>query len=439
MRGIEIGGRFFTTLLRSLMLMLCLLVNSWAIQDVSTDRTTYYPGENIRVHFSGAPGKSSDWLSRVMRHSRDWICIVPSEKPDNFAGDYQYLPTGKTQGYLNFRAPDPGEYEVRAYYNYRQKSYTVSARSRFTVLPSRDSAVKGHRKSSAEHGLLLSTDKKSYLPGKKIHVRFSGAPGYSSDWISIVPAGSADSNAGTFQYLPNGMSTGDLTFIAPKPGRYEARAYYNYRKNGYLVTARYTFTVRDKIFRQEDIPPKEKKSTPSEAIVKKAQYALTERGYIVGGVDGIYGRKTRSAIKQFQNDNKLEQSGNLSKETIRALGLKREVSEDQTDYPFITIKSESIIPSKQFKAGDKVTAKLVYSVHSGQKTTQLVSENKSVWHNGALMKILDDREEIRESGTYESNISFNLPEHLEKGAYEIRQNISINNISVDSVLHFIVN
>jgi len=90
---------------------------------VSTDKDVYAPNEKIKVHFSGAPGSN-----------RDWITIVPDKTKDNTVGDYDYIPYGQSKGALTFKAPSsPGEYEVRAYYNYRQKGYVVSARHDFVV------------------------------------------------------------------------------------------------------------------------------------------------------------------------------------------------------------------------------------------------------------------------------------------------------------------
>jgi hypothetical protein len=90
---------------------------------VSPDKNTYKPNERIRVHFSGAPGSN-----------RDWITIVPDKAKDNEVGDYDYIPYGQSKGVLTFNAPSsPGEYEVRAYYNYREKGYVVSARYDFVV------------------------------------------------------------------------------------------------------------------------------------------------------------------------------------------------------------------------------------------------------------------------------------------------------------------
>jgi hypothetical protein len=93
----------------------------------------------------------------------------------------------------------------------------------------------------------VKTDKDTYIAGDTVHVNFSGAPGSGSDWICIIAAGSRDDDAGDFKYMPSGASEGELTFDAPQPGKYEVRAYYNYRRNGYVVSSRYSFAVVDKM------------------------------------------------------------------------------------------------------------------------------------------------------------------------------------------------
>ncbi|MDD5414340.1 MAG: hypothetical protein PHH96_05910, partial [Smithellaceae bacterium] len=89
----------------------------------------------------------------------------------------------------------------------------------------------------------VKTDKDVYGPGETIKVNFFNAPGSSRDWICIAAAGAKDDDAGDYKYMPGGESQGVLTFDAPQPGKYEVRAYYNYSRNGYVVSARYGFTV----------------------------------------------------------------------------------------------------------------------------------------------------------------------------------------------------
>lgn len=92
---------------------------------------------------------------------------------------------------------------------------------------------------------IVNTDKESYKPGEAIKVNFFNAPGNDRDWICIVPAGAPDTDAGDYKYMPKGLSRGVLTFDSPATGKYEARAYYNYGRNGYVVSGRHAFSVSD--------------------------------------------------------------------------------------------------------------------------------------------------------------------------------------------------
>ena len=77
-------------------------------------------------------------------------------------------------------------------------------------------------------------------------MHFYDAPGYASDWICIVPAGSPDTEAGDYKYIPEGVKQGVLIFKSPRPGQYEARAYYNYNAFRYTVSDRYLSQLKGK-------------------------------------------------------------------------------------------------------------------------------------------------------------------------------------------------
>lgn len=62
-------------------------------------------------------------------------------------------------------------------------------------------------------------------------------------------------------------------------------------------------------------------SKTTTSTVQDVQRALKARGYDPGPIDGILGLKTQTALRQFQNDNKLP-IGNLNIKTLQALGLK---------------------------------------------------------------------------------------------------------------------
>jgi hypothetical protein len=88
----------------------------------------------------------------------------------------------------------------------------------------------------------IETDKDVYYYGEQIRVHYYNAPGYARDWICIVPAGSRNTAVGNFHYIPRG-GRGELIFRSPRPGRYEARAFYSYSPLQYAISARYGFTV----------------------------------------------------------------------------------------------------------------------------------------------------------------------------------------------------
>jgi hypothetical protein len=56
-----------------------------------------------------------------------------------------------------------------------------------------------------------------------------------------------------------------------------------------------------------------------EMTVLVAQLILDDLDYSVGGIDGIMGPKTKLALRNFQADNDLDESGKLDDDTIEAL------------------------------------------------------------------------------------------------------------------------
>jgi len=97
--------------------------------------------------------------------------------------------------------------------------------------------------SAAVSASLITTDKDAYNYGDQIKVDFINAPGVDGDWICLVPAGSPDTEGGDYKYLPVGEKQGTVAFSTPSPGKYEIRVFYNYASKGYVVSARYPFTV----------------------------------------------------------------------------------------------------------------------------------------------------------------------------------------------------
>jgi hypothetical protein len=59
----------------------------------------------------------------------------------------------------------------------------------------------------------------------------------------------------------------------------------------------------------------------------KAQVALTSMGYYSGSVDGLLGSQTAAAIKAFQHNKDLAETGKLDDATLKALGVERDPSD----------------------------------------------------------------------------------------------------------------
>jgi peptidoglycan hydrolase-like protein with peptidoglycan-binding domain len=58
--------------------------------------------------------------------------------------------------------------------------------------------------------------------------------------------------------------------------------------------------------------------------VYNAQKLLNDKGYSCGTADGVFGRKTEIATKNFQIDNGLTSDGIIGKKTAEKLGFKWE-------------------------------------------------------------------------------------------------------------------
>lgn len=62
-------------------------------------------------------------------------------------------------------------------------------------------------------------------------------------------------------------------------------------------------------------------------VVRNLQQELSDRGYQVGPVDGVWGEQTRQALANFQRDRNLQATGQIDSQTMAALGLDSQVGE----------------------------------------------------------------------------------------------------------------
>ena len=87
---------------------------------LALDAESYAPGATIAVTYDAMPGNLKDWLS------------LARAGDDGYLG-YTYT-DGAVQGIATFRAPDdPGDYEIRAYFDDTTSDRTVRATAGFTV------------------------------------------------------------------------------------------------------------------------------------------------------------------------------------------------------------------------------------------------------------------------------------------------------------------
>lgn len=58
------------------------------------------------------------------------------------------------------------------------------------------------------------------------------------------------------------------------------------------------------------------------AMVVRVQAALMRKGYYNGDIDGLLGKETRAALKEFQKDQKIKETGRMDIDTLTRLGIQ---------------------------------------------------------------------------------------------------------------------
>ena len=144
--------------------------------------------------------------------------------------------------------------------------------------------------------------------------------------------------------------------------------------------------------------------------VKVIQNALNEQGYSCGSVDGSIGNATVEAIKAFQRDNGMEQTGEINDELIDVLGCW-----DQADLKFFfSFCDKDWNPVDSFKRSEKVNIKLVCV--DTDRSRNLMYEFKTIGPDGYVyyneMDVNYDEEGNPGFGGF---IYFNTPDQAPTG------------------------
>jgi peptidoglycan hydrolase-like protein with peptidoglycan-binding domain len=74
----------------------------------------------------------------------------------------------------------------------------------------------------------------------------------------------------------------------------------------------------------------EQNATVSDADIRRVQRKLNDMGYQAGPVDGVYGPRTRDAVRAFQRDKNLHASGRIDDDTLAAMDLNVRGTESPT-------------------------------------------------------------------------------------------------------------
>ena len=179
---------------------------------ISTNATTYNPGDNIVVNFQGLPPNPTNWIAI----SEDGAA------PNSFVS-FQYVSTAS--GQVTFAGLPSGNYEARVYLN---DSYVIHGSSDFVV--------------GTPPAPEITTDKASYVQGETLNATYT-VTGDATDWVGISTAGSPDTSFITYQYVsPSGTASFNTQGLAA--GNYEARLY-----------ASDGFTIRDSVAFEVTAPP----------------------------------------------------------------------------------------------------------------------------------------------------------------------------------------
>ena len=62
---------------------------------------------------------------------------------------------------------------------------------------------------------------------------------------------------------------------------------------------------------------------PNSEQVKNLQKALQDKGMDPGPIDGMMGPKTQAALRTYQKDQKLSETGQMDNQTLEKLGIAR--------------------------------------------------------------------------------------------------------------------
>lgn len=190
-----------------------------AIQ-LTLDKDSYLPTDNIEVSYTGMLGGADDWLGVYKKSdNNDWENVRAWSWSDGQANGaislaYENLPQG--------------DYEVRAFFN---NSFDLEKAVSFTV----------------ESGVQLTLDNQVYPTSGTLHVSYTGMLGGSADWLGIYKKGDNNDwgNVKAWSWS-DGQVNGavSLDYVNLPAGQYELRVFFN---NSFKHEQVASFVVNDSL------------------------------------------------------------------------------------------------------------------------------------------------------------------------------------------------
>lgn len=173
---------------------------------LSLEKESFKPGEDIAVAFKGMAGTPEDFVS-----------IVKKGEKSHIAGSLRTATGGRSEGNLTLTAPsEPGEYELRAWFNGEAR---LRGRVSFTV---RGPDLPPEIADPSKPGLAIAAPE--YPANEKIIVRFAGFPAEKGNYVALAAVGSPNTVYVTYKDLLETSGTVELA-LPPEPGSYELRGF----------------------------------------------------------------------------------------------------------------------------------------------------------------------------------------------------------------------
>ncbi len=88
---------------------------------IKPSKTIFTRFEQVTISYSGLPGNQNDWIT-----------LTKASEPDTTYGDWFYT-SGQRSGTYSFKVTEPGDYELRVYYNWPDGGYIVQKRVKIKV------------------------------------------------------------------------------------------------------------------------------------------------------------------------------------------------------------------------------------------------------------------------------------------------------------------